>query len=638
MPARAPVFWRHKQSWQAQALRPLGWTYGRITAARMGTGGTRAPLPVVCVGNFVAGGAGKTPAAIAIAKLAIDEGLRPAFLTRGYGGALKGPVVVDPARHTAHDVGDEALLLSFHAPTIVAADRAAGAAIVPAQKHDLIIMDDGMQNPALYKDFTVAVVDGTQGIGNGYCLPAGPLRAPLARQMAAVDRVLVAGPAPGAPADDIVAAARENNVTIACGHFVQTLADDLLHGPVVAFAGIGRPEKFFQQLRDNGVQLVETLSYGDHHMYTSADAQRLLALAASRSARLVSTEKDRVRLHGKSGPLARLAQSTRAIPVSLVLDDAPAWRARLLELCRNRSVARPGKNQPPSTIRLKHRLEYGALRVAGFLLQKMSVDTASATMGRLWRLIAPHTYRHKRALGHLRRAMPALDEAQAQAIIRAMWDNLGRVFGESFHLKTLVADDTRIDYDKALVRALVRRPAGLICVSLHSGNWELAVAPFQREGANAMGLYKRAMNPLSDTYIRGLRGFLYPAGLHPRGHTSVASIMRHVRDGGGAGVLADLRDENGHDVCFFGHAAASTTFPAIIARRLDLPVIAVRCVRLAGAHFRIDIKPLDMEKSDDRRADIEAATRRIQAVFETWITEAPSQWMWINRRWNDPVQ
>src|SRR4051812_36607681 len=180
---RAPEFWWRRHSLAGLALAPLGMIYGGIAAHRMQGEGAAASIPVICIGNLVVGGAGKTPTALEIASVCRKLHMRPGFLTRGYRGQERGPLYVSPAIHSAADVGDEALLLAQFAPTVVAADRPAGAKLLASLGADVVVMDDGFQNPSLRKDLTLVVVDGARGVGNGFPFPAGPLRAPLVAQM-----------------------------------------------------------------------------------------------------------------------------------------------------------------------------------------------------------------------------------------------------------------------------------------------------------------------------------------------------------------------------------------------------------------------------------------------------------------------
>src|SRR5437667_724824 len=195
---REPAFWWRAPGWQVGLLAPAAAVYGAVAGRRLARQGRRAGAPVVCIGNPTLGGAGKTPTALAMARLLAEAGERPVLLSRGYGGALAGPLLVDPARHRAVDVGDEPLLLAQVAPTIVARDRVKGAAAALAAGAGVIVMDDGFQNPSLAKDFSVLMVDSRRGIGNGRCFPAGPLRAPLAAQLGRAHAVVVVGSSGGA--------------------------------------------------------------------------------------------------------------------------------------------------------------------------------------------------------------------------------------------------------------------------------------------------------------------------------------------------------------------------------------------------------------------------------------------------------
>jgi tetraacyldisaccharide 4'-kinase len=299
----------------------------------------RASLPVICIGNFTVGGTGKTPLALYIADRLSARGERPVFLTRGYGGRLAGPHLVDATRDTSRDVGDEALLLVRHHLTAVARDRAAGAKLIDglaagAGGPSVIIMDDGLQNPALAKDLTLAVVDGRRGVGNGHVMPAGPLRAPLATQMARTDAILVNTPLSGAASADSAdtdagAAAwlRQQFAGPVLDAHPQVSSDTawLAGQRWVAFAGIGNPGRFYDLLRHHGADLADTLSFGDHHAFTDADAARVLSVAKQCGAGLVTTEKDWVRLSG-AGALGELRQTCRVLPIRLHLDARDSLR------------------------------------------------------------------------------------------------------------------------------------------------------------------------------------------------------------------------------------------------------------------------------------------------------------------------
>jgi tetraacyldisaccharide 4'-kinase len=306
---KAPAFWwRERPTLTARLLTPLAALFAGLSARRLRRAGARAAIPVICVGNVVAGGAGKTPTVLALVERLIERGERPAILSRGHGGRLSGPVPVDPARHAAGDVGDEPLLMAHmtNVPVIVARDRVAGAAFIVAQAPDrtVIVMDDGMQNPSLAKDLTLAVVDGGAGIGNGLVIPAGPLRATMAAQAPLIHALLIVGEAHHASLPALLAPlAKRPQLS---GRLVPdpAIAATLDRVPVVAFAGIGRPDKFFDTLTGCGAQLVGRHAFADHHAFSEAELERLSAEAQAKAARLVTTQKDAMRL-------------------------SPAWRARV---------------------------------------------------------------------------------------------------------------------------------------------------------------------------------------------------------------------------------------------------------------------------------------------------------------------
>ncbi len=289
---RAPDFWR-RDGGPARLLAPLGAAWGvavilRRTLARP----WRAPVPVVCIGNLVAGGAGKTPLAIAVCRHLRKRGRNPHLLSRGHGGRLHGPIRVDPSRDTAREVGDEALLLAEVAPTWIARDRAAGAMAACGASADVVVMDDGFQNVGIAKDLTILAIDGGYGFGNGRIIPAGPLREKLETGLARADAAVMIG-LDAFGAGDIarrwlpVANAR----IVPAGSF-----DEIAGHPVVAFAGIGRPGKFFDTLAEMDCRMVETHEFPDHHRYDSDDIMRICERAAERGAMPVTTAKDAVRL------------------------------------------------------------------------------------------------------------------------------------------------------------------------------------------------------------------------------------------------------------------------------------------------------------------------------------------------------
>ena len=336
---RAPGFWQQRDPGLTARLAmalltPAAAVYGGVTARRMARPGTRVGAPVICVGNFVAGGAGKTPAAISLVAHLARRGLRPAFVSRGYGGALsrQGAVTqIDPAVHDARLAGDEPLLLAAAAPTFVARDRLAGARAAVGAGADVIILDDGLQNPALHKDLALAVVDGAVGVGNGRVLPAGPLRAPLSAQWPAVHAVVVIGAGDAGQAIAREAQARGKPALRASLRPDAAVAARLTGRRVLALAGIGRPEKFVATLREIGAEVVDLAAFGDHHPYRPADLAPLAARAAREGLTLVTTAKDAARMAGDASLAPVLAQMT-VLPVTLTFADDGALDALLAKV------------------------------------------------------------------------------------------------------------------------------------------------------------------------------------------------------------------------------------------------------------------------------------------------------------------
>jgi len=283
---KTPRFWK-KKSIIAWLLYPISLLYRLITKIRSDFAKPyKSKIPVICIGNVTAGGAGKTPAAIAIARICQDIGKKPVFLSRGYGGRINTPTLVT-AGHTAKDTGDEPLLLSRHADTLIAKDRADGAKFIEDKGYDVIIMDDGFQNPYLAKTLSLLVIDGHYGIGNGFVLPAGPLREPLSRALHRCHGVVMIG--------DNKHSIKHNKPLLnahikICDNNLDTESDYL------AFAGIANPLKFFKTLSSNGFRVKDAIPFPDHYSYSKQDINRLTSMAEKNNCKLITTEKDLVRI------------------------------------------------------------------------------------------------------------------------------------------------------------------------------------------------------------------------------------------------------------------------------------------------------------------------------------------------------
>lgn len=322
-----PDWWYQDEArWPARLLSPVAALVGGIATARLKNANPyRSRLPVICVGNFTVGGSGKTPMALFLARLLRAEGRQPWFLSRGYGGRLKGPLEVDVAVHTAADVGDEPLLLAAAAPTVIARNRREGARRIEsvAPSDAVIIMDDGLQNTSLGKDLAIALVDAVRGFGNGFVLPAGPLRAPLDAQIGLAGLIVLTG--------------RSNTGTSALAQNLRTLTNapivsartepadppHMFRGRrVLAYAGIANPDRFFQMLTSLGAIVAESRAFADHHAFSDSEARELLDSARRTGADLVTTEKDFIRLSGARGARAELRKRSMKLAIQMTMEGS----------------------------------------------------------------------------------------------------------------------------------------------------------------------------------------------------------------------------------------------------------------------------------------------------------------------------
>ena len=318
---RPPAFWfthPDQPNWKARALAPLAALVARATRRRVAQPGFRANIPVICVGNLNMGGTGKTPTVIALIERLYAKGIHAHVVSRGYGGRLDGPLQVDPKQHAASDVGDEPLLIAAFGPTWIAKNRADGVRAAQDAGAQVILLDDGFQNPSVVKDLSIVVVDAVAGFGNGRVAPAGPLREPVSTGLARANAVLVIGP--------------PTQRTRFLGIWGGAITQPILGGELVplrtgmdwtgervfAFAGIGRPEKFFATLRAMGADVVKTQPLDDHQQLSEALMKRLEIEAFALGAQLVTTEKDAVRLP------ASFQQRILTVSVRLDIDD---WSA-----------------------------------------------------------------------------------------------------------------------------------------------------------------------------------------------------------------------------------------------------------------------------------------------------------------------
>jgi tetraacyldisaccharide 4'-kinase len=338
MASEAPPFWWQKPDWRARALLPVSALYGLVASRRMASAKReKVDLPVLCVGNFTVGGTGKTPVAIALARQARRMRLKPGILSRGHGGRFAHPHVVDSAHDSARHVGDEPLLLAEHAPVAVTPNRAAGAKLLKEQGCDFLIMDDGFQSARIHIDYALLVVDARYGLGNGHVIPGGPMRAPLVEQLRFADAVLKMGE--GSAADEAVRKAARAGKPVFEAVTRPKDGGRFAGRRVLAFAGIGHPDKFFDTVAKAGGAVVLTRAFPDHHFYSDDELQELAATARAGQLQLVTTAKDAARLRNGAASHAEFLRQLDVLEIETTFDleHAPAriidetlsaWRLR----------------------------------------------------------------------------------------------------------------------------------------------------------------------------------------------------------------------------------------------------------------------------------------------------------------------
>lgn len=324
---RAPAFWFRPPGLLSALLTPLSLPVAAVARHRRRRTGWQAPVPVLCVGNLTIGGTGKTTAVLDLVARLQRRGAAVHCLTRGYRGAASRkdrPLRVAPGRHTAADVGDEPLLLASVAPCWVCPDRAAAARAAVAAGATCLIMDDGFQNPGLHKDLSLLLVDGAVGFGNGHVLPAGPLREPLSSGLPAADAVIVTG----RDRSGVARRLRGATIPVLTAELRMDPAVNALRGRrLIAFAGLARPEKFFEGLKENGIDPLLCVAFPDHHRFTNAELAHLENLARRYDATLLTTPKDAVRL--PAAPASRVEvigvtlQWSSAARIEALLDRLP---------------------------------------------------------------------------------------------------------------------------------------------------------------------------------------------------------------------------------------------------------------------------------------------------------------------------
>jgi len=631
----APRFWYPKRKghipFEAKLLWPFAELYALTGKAR--TAMTRpeiADVPVICIGNLTLGGSGKTPATIAIAEMLIEMGRKPAVLTRGYGGTLGGPLRVDPEVHSSAEVGDEPILLSRVAPVIVARNRVEGARLAAQEGADIVLMDDGFQNPSLKKDFSLVVVDGRRFFGNGQVFPAGPLREKAREGLSRADAVLIMGGEAKAPLPDVLQ--RFRGPVLRAKLIPQIQAALLNDIKVLAFAGIGSPEKFFRTVLAQGARMMAEVSFPDHHRYTEQDLLNLKRRALELEADLVTTEKDEVRLPAGT-------ENIVAIPVKSIFDDPAAAN----ELLKSWLAGRHGK---PQLIRVdeekrkakpQHYLEAAVFFTLIGFFRALGMRRASAFGGWVGRTLGPRVSAANRARRNLELAMPELSPEQREKVVVQMFDNLGRTMAEYAHLHrfTTLGKDAHIEIEGVEVFEKIQAEGkGALLVSGHFANWELMPLGLRERGAKGAEVYRAPNNPFIDNWMIKQRAtYIFPVQI-PKGTEGGRALLKVIRGGDYVAMLIDQKMNDGIPVPFFGHDAMTPPAAAALSLRYKIPIVPARLERIKGTKFRLSVtEPPNLPSTGDTNMDIYNLTVWLNEFLEKAIRANPSQWLWLHQRW-----
>ena len=644
----------------AGLLAPLGTAWDAASRMRRAMARPyRAPVPVICVGNLVAGGAGKTPVVLALAGTIAATGVTVHIVSRGYGGRLGGPVGVDPAAHDAAAVGDEALLLAERAPCWVARDRAAGVRDAVAAGAGAILLDDGFQNPGVEKDLSLVVVDAEYGFGNRRVIPAGPLREPVAAGLARADAVVLIGDG-AAPLE-----LREAGLPIFRAELAPVRAAPFAGARVVAFAGIGHPENSSPACAGPArpwprfIRSPITIPMPRPKSPGCGARRNSPAPTSSRPPRIGCACR-RGCATGLRCSRSRSAGMTR-----------PRWRSWWPAFCRNPQpdpamapTEAPLKTEAPAApVSWSHRIEACGAALFFAAMRALPIDAASGLGGALARHIGPRLGISQRARRNLAAALPELSAAEIERIVRGMWDNLGRVAAEYPHLPrirvfppdgpapTLPSPASGGGSGRGQIRVFppygrvetagiehldraIAAGRPVIIFGGHLGNWEIAALAAGQYGIDVAQIYRAANNPLVERMIARFRGTA--SEFIPKGAVASRRALAALRRGAHLTLLVDQKLNDGIPVKFFGRAAMTAPALALLALHFDCAVLPARVERVRGAHFRLTLSPpLALPQSGERAADAAALMAEVNRTLESWVRERPEQWFWVHSRWPD---
>ena len=289
----------------------------------------------------------------------------------------------------------------------------------------------------------------------------------------------------------------------------------------------------------------------------------------------------------------------------------------------------------PNKVLFRHKVEYYLFALGVWLANHLPARFIDGLSAAIWRVLAPRLHRHRRAITNLKAAMPELTISDREAVLDRMWDNLGRTSVEALALHKIADDPNAVTLSfSEEVIAIMKSEQPAIFVSLHMGNWEVPALAAEKYGKPLIGVYQKILNPLIDQAVHNLRARFYKGGLYSKGLETITKVRRGITNGYSIAIMADLRDSHGAFVDFFNLPTSVTTFPALLSRLYNMPIVAIRAIRTDGRKFQIDAVKLDLHRLSDRDKEILENTKRIQSQFERWIREDPSLWLWGHRRWN----
>jgi KDO2-lipid IV(A) lauroyltransferase len=556
---------------------------------------------------------------IALCQQLKQKGYRPFIISRGYKSLLSNhqTALRVAEHHSARDVGDEPLMLSKVAPVWISKNRVLAAKAAEAAGATHIIMDDGFQNPTLFKDLSFIIMNGAEPFGNRALFPAGPMREFAFHAFKRADAVI--------SIDDQAQSHGSFHDLPLFTAAIEAKAPDLPQTPLIAFCGLALPEKFKVTLDRLGASIAEFIIYPDHHFYEDEDFKTLNhALEQHSGAHLVTTRKDFVRLP------PHMQDKTAVVDIDLTLDHADDFNEFLFSHLQKSRFILP-------TLSLRRRVIYFGETLLAYALYGffalLPLDRASNLGGLIMRKLGPRLGASKRALKNITLAFPDKTADDHHRILIEMWDNLGRVIAEYPHLHHIW---DRVDFigKDHIITARDDGKAGILFGG-HIANWEIQAIAAKRIGLDLHLVYRKPNNPYVDGLLRFMRNS-GAAGHIQKGGDGARHILSLLKRGEHVGMLVDQKLNEGLPIPFFGRDAMTAAAIATFALKFNCPLFPARVERLQGAHFRMRFYPaMQFNLSGDKDQDLITILTAINQLLESWIRENPAQWLWTHRRWPD---